>query len=211
MSNKNLHRIYEQGSLSIDDVAADPMAQFSAWYREAEVIYEKETCIMSLSTVSADNRPHSRIVLLKDFNENGLVFFTNYDSHKGKEIAGNPFGALLFFWPSMGRQVRIEGRIEKASRDVSAAYFNSRPRASQIGATVSPQSKLVTDRAALDKAFDDMLTHAGDTPLPCPENWGGYVLAPDRMEFWQGRDSRFHDRLLYTQNDAQWQCQRLAP
>ena len=211
MSNKNLHRIYEQGSLSISDVSADPMAQFATWYREAEAIYDKETCIMSLSTVSADNRPHSRIVLLKNFDENGFVFFTNYDSHKGKEIASNPFGALLFFWPSMGQQVRIEGRIKKASREVSEAYFNSRPRASQIGATVSPQSEVVTDRAALDKAFDDMLTKAGDTPLPCPENWGGYVLVPDCMEFWQGRDSRFHDRLLYTQNDAQWQCQGLAP
>jgi pyridoxamine-phosphate oxidase len=167
---------------------------------------------MTLATATSDGRPSARIVLLKGFNDDGFVFFTNYLSRKGKEIAKNPLGSLLFYWISLERQVRIEGTIEKVSREESEKYFQSRPRASQLGAIASPQSQEIADRVVLETKFNEAEIQYADKDIPKPSYWGGYILKPRLIEFWQGRGSRLHDRILYKKVDNKnWKKVRLAP
>ncbi|MDO7873745.1 pyridoxamine 5'-phosphate oxidase [Hymenobacter sp. ASUV-10] len=211
----DLRQTYAQRTLTETDVQPDAVPQFRAWLDEALAAKIDEPTAMTLSTVDvATGQPSSRVVLLKGLPEDeGFLFFTNYDSHKGRELAAQPLAALNFFWPALERQVRVEGRVEKASAEVSTAYFQSRPRGSQLGAWASPQSQPVPDRTDLEAREQAMEQRfAGQEPLPRPEHWGGYVLRPTRVEFWQGRPSRLHDRLQFDrQADGSWKISRLAP
>ena len=211
MSLADLRKDYRLASLSESDVLSDPIAQFSTWFDQALQSGSNEANAMSLSTVDANGRPSSRIVLLKDVNQQGFSYFTNYDSRKGQELAANPYAALLFFWSNLERQVRIEGRIEKVSDADNERYFNSRPLGSRQSACASAQSQPISSRADLEKQLAAVVEAHPEHP-PRPENWGGYRLVPDRMEFWQGRSSRLHDRLVYTlQANGNWQLSRLQP
>jgi len=211
----DLRQTYAQRTLTETDVQPDAVRQFRAWLDEALAAKIDEPTAMTLSTVDVTTgQPSSRVVLLKGLPaDDGFLFFTNYDSHKGRELATQPLAALNFFWPALERQVRVEGRVEKASDAVSTEYFQSRPRGSQLGAWASPQSQPVPDRAELE-AREQVMEHrfAGQELLPRPPHWGGYVLRPTRVEFWQGRPSRLHDRLQFNrQADGSWQISRLAP
>ena len=206
----DLRRDYALASLDERDVVADPFAQFRKWLGEAIGAQCPEPTAMSLATVGADGRPSSRIVLLKEADAAGLVFYTNYASRKGRELAANPQAALLFYWAELEREVRIEGRVEKAEAGAADAYFASRPLASRIGAVASPQSEVIADRAWLDERFRAAEAEHGLTPAR-PPHWGGYRLAPEMFEFWQGRRSRLHDRIAYFRHAAGWKTARLAP
>jgi pyridoxamine 5'-phosphate oxidase len=210
-----LRQTYAQRTLAETDVQPYAMRQFRTWLDEALAAKIDEPTAMTLSTVdTATGQPSSRVVLLKGLPEDaGFLFFTNYDSHKGRELAAQPLAALNFFWPALERQVRVEGRVEKASAEVSTDYFRSRPRGSQLGAWASPQSQPVPDRADLEAREQAVESRfAGQDSLPRPPHWGGYVLRPTRIEFWQGRPSRLHDRLQFDlQDDGSWQISRLAP
>lgn len=188
----------------------DPLAFFNKWFAEAEIAKADEVNAMTLATVDAKNRPHARIVLLKGLDTKGFVFFTNYDSHKGAQIAANPHVALVFFWRELERQVRVEGTIEKIASEESDAYFLSRPEGSRIGAWASPQSSVITDRQILDDNYTKYAETFGAN-IPRPEHWGGYRVIPRQIEFWQGRSSRMHDRILFTLSDGIWLKNRLAP
>lgn len=210
----DLRQTYSQRTLSETDVQPDALAQFQAWLDEALAARLDEPTAMTLSTVDpATGQPSSRVVLLKGLPAGaGFLFYTNYDSRKGRELAAEPRAALNFFWPGLERQVRVEGRVEKAPADLSTAYFQSRPRGSQVGAWASPQSQPVPDRAALEAREQAVEAEfAGQDPLPRPPHWGGYVLRPTRLEFWQGRPSRLHDRIRYEHTLGGWQIERLAP
>jgi pyridoxamine 5'-phosphate oxidase len=204
---------YEQGSLDEATVNRDPVRQFSAWYDDAVAAEILEPEAMTLSTATPDGRPSARIVLLRGFDARGFCFFTNYESRKGKELAANPYAALTFHWANLERQVRIEGRVEKTTAVESDAYFASRPPASRIGAWSSPQSDVLADRAALEDLFARFTSeNPDDTAIPRPEHWGGYRLVPERIEFWQGRRSRLHDRLRFRRDSSgAWVVERLAP
>jgi pyridoxamine 5'-phosphate oxidase len=207
----DLRQDYCQASMSEGDVAADPVTQFSKWFDEAVKAEVRAVNAMSVATVAADGRPSSRIVLIKEFDGRGFTFFTNYSSRKGHDLQHNQYAAMLFFWSELERQVRIEGRIERISASESDAYFNSRPLASRLSAIASSQSAPVADRAAMEVRLAEVHGEFGDQP-PRPEHWGGYRLVPDHVEFWQGRRSRFHDRILFSlQADGGWQKQRLQP
>jgi pyridoxamine 5'-phosphate oxidase len=206
----DLRREYTRASLDASDVSHDPFAQFSLWMDQALKAGVAEGTAMSLSTVKADGRPASRIVLLKGFDHQGLVFYTNYDSAKGRELLEHPFAAALLYWTELERQVRIEGRIERVSAAESDAYYAIRPLGSRIGAWASPQSEVVPDRASLEQRFSEAEARHGEAP-PRPAHWGGYRLVPDRFEFWQGRPNRLHDRIVYRTAGGQWQIERLAP
>jgi pyridoxamine-phosphate oxidase len=209
---QNIRSEYLAASLSETDTNADPIKQFDKWFNEALKAEVTEPTAMTLATATTDGRPSARIVLLKGFNNEGFVFYTNYLSRKGKEIGKNPLGSLLFFWAGLERQVRIEGVIEKVSREDSEQYFHSRPRASQLGAIVSPQSQEIADRNILEKKFNEADAQYGDQEIPKPSFWGGYILKPRLIEFWQGRRSRLHDRILYKKVDNKnWKKVRLAP
>ena len=211
MSIADLRKDYSRESLSETDVNPDPIAQFSKWFGEALAAQVPEANAMSLSTATADGRPSSRIVLIKDFDQRGFTFFTNYESRKGCELDSNPFAALLFYWIELERQVRIEGRVEHVSDTESDAYYNSRPVKSRLGAIASAQSRPVASREALEARVLDVERQYGDHPVR-PPHWGGYRLVPDYLEFWQGRPSRLHDRIVYRrQADGSWQLQRLQP
>lgn len=210
MSIADLRKDYQQASLDETDVAADPVEQFGKWFQQALQADVAEANAMSLSTVNAAGRPSSRIVLIKDFDQRGFCWFTNYDSAKGHDLAQNPFGALLFFWTALERQVRIEGRIEKISAEESDQYFHSRPLGSRQGAHASHQSQPIANRAILEQQLAQAVAQFGDQP-PRPAHWGGYRLVPERLEFWQGRSSRLHDRIVYLKTAAGWQIQRLQP
>ena len=192
-----LRKDYVRGRLDIADVDADPIKQFARWMEEALSARLPEPTAMSLATVGADSRPSSRVVLLKGFDERGFVFYTNYRSRKGRELALNPYAALLFHWVELERELRIEGRIERVSADEADRYFASRPLASRVGAIASPQSESIPDRAYLEQRFAAIHAREGDDPKR-PEYWGGYRVVPDALEFWQGRRSRLHDRLRYS-------------
>jgi len=215
MNQKDIQDIrseYLSASLSEKDTHNDPIKQFEKWFNEALQAEVQEPTAMTLATATSDGRPSARIVLLKGFDSNGFVFYTNYLSRKGKEIAKNPLGAILFFWETLERQVRIEGVIEKVSREDSEKYFQTRPRASQLGAIASPQSQEIADREILEKKYGEAEAEYVDKDILKPSYWGGYVLKPRLVEFWQGRESRLHDRILYKKIDNKnWKKVRLAP
>lgn len=211
MSLADLRKDYQLASLSETDVANDPIQQFSLWFEQALKADVAEANAMSLSTVNPAGRPSSRIVLIKEFDQRGFTWFTNYDSNKGNELAVNPHAALLFFWSTLERQVRIEGRIEKISAEENDQYFHSRPLGSRQSAYASQQSRPIASRHLLEDQLNAVISEFSDHP-PRPEHWGGYRLVPDRIEFWQGRSSRLHDRIVYTrQQDGQWVIERLQP
>ena len=194
------------------DLIADPYKQFAVWLDEAIETMVNEPNAMTLATIKPDGKPSARVVLLKGFSENGFVFFTNYESHKGHELEHNPNAALVFCWLELQRQVRIEGVAKKIPAAESDAYFHSRPHGSKIGAHASPQSNVIENRDVLEKRFEEIEKLFSEKPIMRPEHWGGYLIKPTSIEFWQGRQSRLHDRFLYTRRpDNTWKIERLAP
>ncbi len=203
---------YMMSVLSEADVAADAFDQFTKWWDEAVKSEIYEVNAMTLATATKDGTPSARIVLLKGYDENGFVFFTNYLSHKGKELSENPRACLLFFWKELERQVRIDGVVEKIAPAESEEYFQSRPPGSRIGAWASPQSTVIANREVIEKNVTALEKRYASGEIPRPEHWGGYVIKPTCIEFWQGRSSRLHDRIRYTrQKNNQWLIERLAP
>lgn len=203
---------YSKATLDQATVDKNPIAQFEKWFHEALEAEVLEANAMTLSTVTESGRPTARIVLLKGIEQNKFLFYTNYQSQKGKELDNNPACALTFFWPELERQVRIEGISERLESTVSEAYFQSRPRSSQIGAWASPQSTIIKDRSLLEvRAKEIEKRFAGKELLPKPNQWGGYAIEPFEIEFWQGRPSRLHDRIVYYKSENQWVIHRLAP
>jgi pyridoxamine 5'-phosphate oxidase len=202
---------YKYQQLTENNVNHNPFHQLRSWLDEAIESQIYEPTAMNLATVDKDNKPSSRIVLLKGLSETGLVFFTNYESKKGMDLFYNPSAALLFFWPELERQIRVEGKVEKASAEESDVYFKSRPFGSQVGASISPQSQVIQSREVLEKSKIEFQKKFEGKEVPRPANWGGYVLIPDMFEFWQGRESRLHDRLRFTIVDGGWKIERLAP
>jgi pyridoxamine 5'-phosphate oxidase len=207
----DLRKDYRLASLDERDIAPDPLAQFDRWWKDATNGEVDEANAMTLATSTPDGFPSARIVLLKSFDADGFVFFTNYESRKGLEMAANPNVSLLFFWRELERQIRIDGVVSKVSAEMSDEYYNSRPPGSRLSALVSPQSKVVPHRSFLEEQVQMM---AEKYVLIAPERpvyWGGYAVKPVRMEFWQGRSNRLHDRLLYSQEGSGWKIERLAP
>ncbi|MEY4385577.1 MAG: hypothetical protein RLY20_860 [Verrucomicrobiota bacterium] len=236
MAIADIRRDYTIGHLDRADLDANPLKQFERWFAEAAQaktagsrlrrfaigIYKSfgtlfgatnlEANAMALATVSADGKPSARTVLLKGVDQRGFIFFTNYDSRKGQELAGNPNASLVFYWPELERQVCIAGRVTKVPREESEKYFHSRPKRSQIAAMASQQSAPLTSRDALEKQMAELESKFANAAVPIPQNWGGFVLAPERIEFWQGRASRLHDRFSYVRNpDGSWRIERLSP
>jgi len=206
-----LRHDFSKQSLSENDVDKDPILQFEKWFKEAVNAKVNEPNAMTVCTATKDGKPSARILLIRNFDENGFVFYTNYDSRKGLEIEENPYCSLLFFWPELERQVRIEGVLQKQSKEESDIYFQTRPRTSKLGAWSSPQSKVIASRKVLDEAYQKNSEKFTDENVPRPEFWGGYLLRPNRIEFWQGRPSRLHDRIVYEKQNAGWNIARLAP
>ncbi|HEX8266656.1 MAG TPA: pyridoxamine 5'-phosphate oxidase [Pyrinomonadaceae bacterium] len=210
---QQLRREYVQASLDERDVAENPFEQFQKWFEEALNSSVLEPNAMTLATSDAAGNPSARIVLLKGLADDGFVFFTNYRSRKAEELAQNSRACLLFFWKELERQVRIEGAASKISEAASTEYFQSRPKASQIGAWVSPQSQTIESRELLEQKYQEVAEKYKDSDvLPRPAHWGGYAVKPEKIEFWQGRPSRLHDRILYSLTDSKiWKIERLAP
>ncbi len=207
---RDIRKQYQYAALTEEHASQNPFSQFDNWLSAAVNSEEAEPTAMVLSTVDADMQPHSRVVLLKEFTENGFVFFTNYEGNKSKEIASNAKVALLFFWQGQERQVRITGVAEKIDAAASDDYFYSRPVESRIGAWASPQSQPIEKYDILAQRFEAFKKQFGEN-IPRPPHWGGFVVKPDTFEFWQGRPSRLHDRLFYTQQNNEWKMERLAP
>jgi len=194
------------------DLNPDPIKQFANWFTTAIEMGIRDVNAMSLATAGQDAKPSVRIVLLKSFDEDGFVFFTNYESEKGKQLEANPYAALGFYWIELDRQIRISGKVDKTSRKESQTYFHSRPVGSQLSAWASRQSAVLDGRRVLDARMEEMNERFAGKPVPLPPHWGGYRLKPDNMEFWQGRSNRLHDRFRYTrQSDGSWLIERLAP
>ncbi len=202
---------YMLAALDEETAGTDPIAFFSKWFKEAESARITEINAMTLATADAQNRPHARIVLLKGLDDRGFIFFTNYDSAKGQHIAENPNVSLLFFWKELERQVRIDGRIEKVPAEESDIYFHSRPEGSRLGAWASPQSREIPHRNILELNYSKYEAEFSGIKIPRPAHWGGYIVIPERIEFWQGRSSRMHDRILFKRNGSSWHRSRLAP
>jgi pyridoxamine 5'-phosphate oxidase len=211
MSLADLRREYRSHQLTEDTAAADPIAQFRLWFDEALRAEALEVNAMTLATVSADGEPSARTVLLKGLGDQGFVFYTNYESAKARDLEHNPRACLLFFWAELERQVRITGSVSRVSREETAEYFQTRPRESQIGAWVSPQSRVIPHRRLLEENFESLTAQYEGDAVPVPPFWGGYSVVPTKIEFWQGRSGRLHDRLLYTRTESGWQRVRLAP
>ena len=208
---QSLRQDYRSAQLNETDVAKDPIKQFEKWFTEALSAQLYEPNVMTLATADQSGKPNARIVLLKGVDEKGFSFYTNYLSQKGKEMKKNPQACLVFFWAELERQVRIEGRIEKLDKEASEKYFHSRPVGSQIGAIVSPQSQIIPNRAVLEAKVEELTATYHDKTIPKPAHWGGYIVKPTAVEFWQGRTSRLHDRIKYHLVNGKWQTNRLAP
>ncbi|MFL6183831.1 MAG: pyridoxamine 5'-phosphate oxidase [Actinomycetes bacterium] len=206
-----MRREYTREALAEADVDADPVVQFGRWFEQAERAGLLEPTAMTLATATPDGRPSARMVLLRGFDERGFCFYTNYESRKGVELAANPRAALVFWWGELERQVRIEGPVAPTSRAESEAYFHSRPSASQLSAAASPQSRVIQDRAVLERRVAELATGSADGQVPLPDFWGGYRLTHEVVEFWQGRPNRLHDRLRYRRAGDGWKIERLAP
>lgn len=204
-------RDYRGERLETGDLDPDPLKQFMVWYRAAGSAGPYEPNAMTLATVAENGRPSARVVLLKDVSRGGFVFFTNYESRKGDELAANPHAALVFFWPELERQVRVEGRTERVDGRESAAYWRTRPRGAQLGAWASDQSRVISCRDVLDDRLQETAERYAATDVPVPPHWGGLRLMPDAIEFWQGRLDRLHDRLIYRRVGPAWTVERLAP
>jgi pyridoxamine 5'-phosphate oxidase len=207
----DLRKEYTLKGLDAVEVSANPINQFRRWFDAALAAGVPEPNAMHVSTVTAEGRPDGRIVLLKEVSDAGFVFYTNYESRKGQELAARPFAALTFFYQSLEQQIRIEGRVEKVSTEESTAYFHSRPRGSQIGAWVSNQSHTIDGRDILEMRQQELEAQFADQEIPRPAHWGGYRVVPDAVEFWQGRPSRLHDRIRYRLENGTWLIERLAP
>lgn len=209
---ENLRIDYQKHSLSENDISKDPFEQFGIWFNEALSAEVLEPNALTLATASKEGIPSARIVLLKGFDEKGFSFYTNYLSKKGKDLAKNPYGSMVFFWPELQRQVRIDGKITKLSKEESEAYFKSRPFESRIGAISSPQSQVIPNRESLEVVYKGMEEKYQGKHVPKPAHWGGYILSPLSIEFWQGRPSRLHDRMKYVlMEKGKWKIERLAP
>ena len=214
LNKNNLHNLrqeYRSAQLTEKDVDLDPMVQFGKWFKDALDALLYEPNVMTLATADRFGKPTARIVLLKGYDENGFVFYTNYESKKGQDIVENPQAALVFFWPELERQVRIEGVVSKVDAQTSADYFHSRPAGSQIGAMASPQSKVLQSRESLEEQVAELTRAYEGKEIPHPLHWGGYLVEPAHLEFWQGRPSRLHDRIVYDLVDGSWIINRLAP
>ena len=225
MSNEiaDIRKDYKLASLEEADVAENPFDQFTRWWNEAVASQIDEVNAMTLATANAAGVPAARIVLLKGYNANGFIFFTNYESDKGKNLAQNPHAALVFFWKELERQIRIEGTVEKVSAEESDRYFNSRPASSRIGAWASPQSAVIENRTVIEQNVERYSSIFANDSIERPDHWGGYIVKPTSIEFWQGRSSRLHDRIRYsvensaynaatdTRTDLNWKIERLAP
>jgi len=207
----DLRREYASRELSEDSAHADAMAQFGAWFDEAAQAGVADVNAMALATASPGGEPSVRTVLLKEFDARGFVFFTNYESAKGRELDANPRASLLFYWTELERQVRISGAVTRIERAESASYFHSRPYESQLGAWASQQSSVIANRGELEDRFKSLQQQYEGHSIPVPDYWGGYRVSAERLEFWQGRPSRLHDRLLYTRQESGWLRERLAP
>lgn len=212
MSIASIRRDYSLQTLDESGVAANPMDQFTIWWKEAVSSDIDEVNAMTLATVGADGAPSARIVLLKGYDANGFVFFTNYESKKGQDLLAHPVAAIVFFWKELERQIRISGTVEKVAADESDAYFQSRPEGSRLGAWASPQSKVISSRKVIEDQLESYQQAYQQQAIPRPPHWGGYRVVPHTIEFWQGRSSRLHDRIQYKKETAgNWVISRLAP
>ncbi|WP_285056313.1 pyridoxamine 5'-phosphate oxidase [Pedobacter ginsengisoli] len=208
---QNLRQDYLAAELTEQDIDRNPVVQFQNWFKDAIDAQLYEPNVMTLATSDRFGKPSARIVLLKGVDNDGFVFFTNYESSKGQHLLENPQAALVFFWAELQRQVRVEGVVSKVADEVSDAYFHSRPAGSQIGALASPQSKVIGDRSLLETKVTELTAQYTGREIPRPLNWGGYLVEPTKIEFWQGRSSRLHDRIVYELIDGSWIINRLAP
>ncbi|MEX3776461.1 pyridoxamine 5'-phosphate oxidase [Pseudomonas sp. MYb118] len=213
LSLAQMRRNYTLFGLQDEQALDDPLEMFELWLQQARATEQApvEANSMTLSTVDSEGRPHARMLLLKGVSDEGFTFFGNYQSDKGQQLAANPHAAMTFFWPGLERQVRVEGQVSKLDPALSDAYFNSRSVSSRLGAWASPQSRPLASRATLDSLLADITKRFVDEPVVRPEHWGGYCLHPERVEFWQGRADRLHDRIDYRLHDGHWRRNRLAP
>ncbi|ALM52536.1 pyridoxamine 5'-phosphate oxidase [Halomonas huangheensis] len=207
----DIRRDYEGGSLDESGVPQDPLSMFDDWFALARDADPDDANAMTLATADSQGLPHARVVLLKGFDERGMVFFTNYNSHKGSELANVPKAALTFWWPRLSRQVRIEGSVERVSEEESDEYFSSRPRGSQLGAWIATQSVVIPNRTWIEERQQRFEQAYEGQEIPRPVHWGGYRVSPEMIEFWQGQPSRLHDRVRYERRDGNWEVMRLAP
>lgn len=202
---------YKKGSLERDDLGEDPINQFSIWMEDALKARIEEPTAMTLATADAYGKPSARTLLLKGYTQEGFIFYTNLSSRKGSHLEVNPHAAILFFWPALERQIRIEGRIKVLERQQSVEYFDSRPYGSRLAASISPQSQVIPNRKFLEEKMEDLSRKYQSDKIPMPKEWGGFKLMPEYFEFWQGRANRLHDRFRYTLIDGKWNIARLAP
>ena len=212
MNIQDIRKEYTQHSLNETDVVSNPLQQFERWFDQALKAQVMEANAFNLTTIDSDGKPHSRMVLLKGLTDKGFEFFTNYNSHKAQQIQANPWVSMTFFWPELERQVRVEGRASKISEERSQEYFFSRPHQSQLGAWASNQSEILSSRTLLEDRLEDLNNEFPEgTKVPFPTHWGGFEIEPNMIEFWQGRASRLHDRIRYTQEGPTWSMARLSP